>query len=43
LRAGFLAEQQEYSRDMAGGEARDKQIQLDREAMASSRRVKKRS
>jgi circadian clock protein KaiC len=43
LRAGFMAEQQEFSRDLASGEAREKQIQLDREAMAASRRLKKRS
>jgi hypothetical protein len=36
-----LAEQQEFSRDLAIGKARDKQVQRDRQAMAASRRVKK--
>jgi circadian clock protein KaiC len=40
LRAGFLAEQQEFTRVAASGKLRTEQIQTEREAMAKSRRVK---
>jgi circadian clock protein KaiC len=40
LRAGFLAEQQEFARASASGKSRTKQIEIDRQAMAKSRRVK---
>jgi circadian clock protein KaiC len=39
LRAGFLAEQQEFARVAASGKQREKQIELDRQAMAKSRRA----
>lgn len=41
LRAGFLAEQEEFARVMASDELRGDQIQADRKAMAASRRVAK--
>jgi circadian clock protein KaiC len=41
LRAGFLAEQEEFSRVTASEDHREKQIQVDRTAMAASRRIAK--
>lgn len=41
LRAEFLAEQEELSRVVATGEQREKQIQKDRRAMATSRHIAK--
>lgn len=41
LRAGFLAEQEEFARLAASGKLREKQIQENRQAMAASRHVKK--
>jgi len=42
LRSGFLAEEEEFARQMANGESQKKQTQLDRQAMSASRRVAKR-
>ena len=39
LRAGFLAEQQEFSRVAASGERREEQIKTARKKMATSRGV----
>jgi circadian clock protein KaiC len=39
LRAGFMAEQEEFARVAASGQQREKQIELDRQAMAKSRRA----
>ncbi len=41
LRAGFLAEQQEFARITSSNQQRDKQIELNRQAMAKSRRLDK--
>jgi circadian clock protein KaiC len=41
LRAGFLAEQEEFTRIASGNEQRDKQAELNRKAMAKSRRLGK--
>ena len=41
LRAGFLAEQEELARVVASDESRAEQIQTDRRAMATSRRIAK--
>ena len=41
LRAGFLAEQEEFARITAGNKQRDKQIELNRQAMAKNRRAGK--
>lgn len=41
LRAGFMAEQEEFSRTAAVGQQRKKQIAMDRQAMSVSRRVAK--
>jgi circadian clock protein KaiC len=41
LRAGFLAEQQEFARITSSNQQRDKQIELNRQAMAKSRRTDK--
>jgi circadian clock protein KaiC len=39
LRAGFLAEQEEFARAAASGQLRERQIAIDRQAMSASRRV----
>jgi circadian clock protein KaiC len=41
LRAGFLAEQEEFARIAAGNQQRDKQTEFNRQAMAKSRRTGK--
>jgi circadian clock protein KaiC len=41
LRAGFMAEQEEFARVEASGRLRDEQMKLDRRAMAASRRLGK--
>jgi circadian clock protein KaiC len=41
LRAGFLAEQEEFARIASTGERREKQAELNRQAMAKSRRLAK--
>jgi len=40
LRAGFLAEQEEFAREAANSRLRDEQAQTERKAMAKSRRLK---
>jgi circadian clock protein KaiC len=41
LRAGFMAEKEEFTRVAASGLQRKKQMEMDRDAMAASRRVSK--
>ena len=40
LRAGFLAEQEEFAREAANSQMRDEQAEMERKAMAKSRRVR---
>jgi circadian clock protein KaiC len=40
LRAGFLAEQEEFAREAASSKLRDEQVEMERKAMAKSRRLK---
>ena len=40
LRAGFLAEQEEFAREAATSKLRDEQVEMEQKAMAKSRRLK---